>query len=61
MQCFYFQRIFQGQGRKGQVQMSQGPMSKVVGQSHIIKVKVFDGSFLPHRLAEGATRGHFHS
>ena len=33
----------------------------VVGRGHRVKVKFVGGSFLPHRLAGGATCGRFHN
>ena len=52
--------MVQGQGHKSQGQGHQGqrsrsPRSKVVVQGHSCL-----GSFVPHQLAGGVTRGRFH-
>ncbi len=45
-----------GQGRRSR---SKVVRVKVVGQAHRVKVKYVWGTFPPHRLAGGGTRGHF--
>ncbi len=46
---------------KGRRSKSKVARVMFVGQGHRVKVKFVGGTFLPHRLAGGATRRRFHS